>query len=78
LLGHPNLPIALHLLGVIAHQVGKNEIAVDMIKGALFIKHDYAEVHNNLGLTLQKLGRLDEAIIPMDKRPIVNYKNKLD
>ena len=27
----PNQPVALHLLGVIAHQVGKNDIAVDLI-----------------------------------------------
>ena len=72
MLGHPNQPIALHLLGVIAHQVGKNDIAVDLIKGAFSIKPDYAEAHNNLGFTPQTLGRLDEAIIPMDKRPIVN------
>ena len=27
----PNQPVALHLLGVIASQVGKNDIAVDLI-----------------------------------------------
>ena len=42
-----------------------------MIKGALSIKPDYAEAHNNLGFTFQTFGRLDEAIIPVDKRPIV-------
>ncbi len=31
----PNQPDALHLLGVIAHQVGKNDIAVDLITKAL-------------------------------------------
>ena len=30
--GHPD---ALHLLGVIAHQVGKSEIAVDLIEKAI-------------------------------------------
>ncbi len=58
----PNQPVALHLLGVIAHQVGKNDIAVDLITKALTIKPDYAEAHNNLGLSLQDLGKLDEAI----------------
>ena len=50
----PNQPVALHLLGVVAHHVGKNDIAVEP---------DYAEAHNNLGNTLQELGQLDEAVI---------------
>ena len=33
----PNQPVALHLLGVIAHQVGKNDISVDLITKALTI-----------------------------------------
>ncbi len=49
----PNQPVALHLLGVIADQVGKNDIAVDLITRALAIKPDYAEAHYNLGLALQ-------------------------
>jgi protein O-GlcNAc transferase len=34
----PNQPVALHLLGVIAHQMGKNDAAVDRITKALTIK----------------------------------------
>jgi len=55
-------PVALHLLGVIAHQVGKNDIAVDLITKALVIKPEYAEAHTNLGNALQDLGKLDEAV----------------
>ena len=58
----PNQPAALHLLGVIAHQVGKHDVAVDLIMKALAIKPDLAEAHNNLGNALQELGKLDEAI----------------
>ena len=54
----PNQPVALHLLGVIAHQVGKNDIAVDLITKALAIKPDYVDAYNNLGLALQGLGKL--------------------
>ena len=36
----PNQPVALHLLGVIAHQKGKNDIAVDLIGKALAINSD--------------------------------------
>ncbi len=58
----PNQPDALHLLGVLAHQVGENASAVDLIAKALSIKPDFAEAHNNLGNALKKLGRLDEAV----------------
>ena len=58
----PNQPVALHLLGVIAHQVGKHNTAVDLITKALAIKPDFAEAHNNLGNTFNELGRLDEAM----------------
>ena len=58
----PDQPVALHLLGVIAHQVGKNDTAVDLIARALALKPDYAEAHSNLGKTLKTLGRLEEAL----------------
>jgi len=58
----PDQPVALHLLGVIAHQVGKNDVAVDLITKALAIKPDYAEAHSNLGNALQELGSMDEAV----------------
>ena len=46
----PNQPVVLNLLGVIAHQVGKNDIAVELIGKALAIKPDFSEAHSNLGL----------------------------
>ncbi|MDP7469145.1 MAG: sulfotransferase [Alphaproteobacteria bacterium] len=57
----PNQPIALHLLGVIAHQVGKNDIALELITKALAIKPDYAEAYNNQGNALMSLEQPDEA-----------------
>jgi len=57
----PNQHDALHLLGVIAHQVGKHEIAVDLIGKALAIKPDHAEAHHNLGNALTGLGRNEAA-----------------
>ena len=38
----PNCPDALHFLGVISHQAGKSNRAVDLIKKALIVKPDYA------------------------------------
>ena len=57
----PRQPSALHYLGVIAHQEGKNNIAVDRITKAIAIAPDYTEAYINLGNALQELGKLDEA-----------------
>ena len=59
---NPDQPVALHLLGVIAHQVGKNDTAVDLIARALALNPDLAEAHSNLGLALQDLGKSEDAI----------------
>ena len=63
----PNQPEVLHLLGVIAHQVGKNDIAVDLITKAIAIKPDYAEAHSNMSNALKGLGKLDEAVASCQK-----------
>jgi tetratricopeptide (TPR) repeat protein/SAM-dependent methyltransferase len=57
----PNHPDALHLLGMIAYQLGKHDIAVELINRALVFVPDFAEAHNNLGNALKDLGRLEEA-----------------
>ena len=54
----PNQPVALHLLGVVAYQTGKSDLAVDRITRALAIKPDYAEAHSNLGLEALELLKL--------------------
>ena len=48
----PSSPDALHLLGLIAHQVSKNEIAVELIGRALALKPDFTEGPFNLGNVL--------------------------
>jgi tetratricopeptide (TPR) repeat protein len=58
---HPNHVDALHLLGVIAGQVGRPEIAVTYIRQALSLKPDFALAHKNLGKYLEDQGKLDEA-----------------
>ena len=45
----PNQADALHLLGVIAYQVGKHEVAVEYIGRAIRLKGNVAVFHNNLG-----------------------------
>ena len=53
---------ALHLLGVLAHQAGQNDSAVEMIVKAIGINPAIAAYHANLGTALKALGRLDEAV----------------
>jgi tetratricopeptide (TPR) repeat protein len=53
---------ALHLLGVIAYQVGQNGIAVEIISNAIKINPTVAIYHSNLGNALKNLGRLDESV----------------
>jgi tetratricopeptide (TPR) repeat protein/2-polyprenyl-3-methyl-5-hydroxy-6-metoxy-1,4-benzoquinol methylase len=58
----PDHPVALHLLGVVALQSGKNDIAVDLIRKALAIKPDYADAHSNLGGALLQMREMDDAV----------------
>ncbi len=58
----PKQPLALNLLGVIAHDLGKDEVAVRLIQRALTIQPNFASAHSNLGLAQQGLGQINEAI----------------
>jgi tetratricopeptide (TPR) repeat protein len=58
----PGHPVALNLLGVIAYQLGKHEIAAGMLAEAIGVKPDYADAHFNLGNVLKTRGQLAEAV----------------
>jgi tetratricopeptide (TPR) repeat protein len=58
---HPEHPDALHLLGVLAYQIGDYEVAEELIRHAIDVDHDIADYHNNLGEVLRVTGRLDDA-----------------
>ena len=57
----PDHPDALHLLGVIARQVGKNEIAVELISKAISVNPS-SSMYCNLGAALRDQGKLDAAV----------------
>lgn len=52
---------ALHLLGVLYHQINKDEQAIGLIDKAVALAPDVADYHANRGIVLQKLGSLIEA-----------------
>jgi tetratricopeptide (TPR) repeat protein len=58
----PDHADALHLLGVIAGQVGNHAAAVQYISRAIRLKGHAAAFHNNLGNALRAQGKLDEAV----------------
>lgn len=68
----PNQPDALHLLGVIAYQVGRHDTAVELITKALDIKPNFAAAHSNLGNALKGLSRLDDAVDSYTKAILLN------
>ena len=57
----PNHVDGLHLLGVIAHATGHNEVAVDLIGKAIARNDRVADFHCNIGTALHALGRMPEA-----------------
>jgi tetratricopeptide (TPR) repeat protein/SAM-dependent methyltransferase len=52
---------ALHYLGVLAQQAGRNDIAVDLIGRAISLNDGIPECHYNIGIAYGALGRFDEA-----------------
>ncbi|NQV85323.1 MAG: tetratricopeptide repeat protein [Rhodospirillales bacterium] len=54
---------ALHLLGVISHQLGEHDLAAGLITAALAIQPDFADAQSNLGVVYFDQGRMDEAAV---------------
>ncbi len=68
----PNQPVALHLLGVIAHMAGQSDIAIQLIRTAINHAPEYLSAHGNLGKAFLELGRFDEAIVSYGKTIAIN------
>ncbi len=58
----PDNADALHLLGVIANQLGQNEIAIGLIEKAINVNQAIPLYHNNAGNVYRALIKPDEAI----------------
>jgi predicted O-linked N-acetylglucosamine transferase (SPINDLY family) len=55
-------PDALHLLGVMALQAGRNDIALGLIGKAIGVSPNFATYYANFGVALYNLGRFGEAV----------------
>ena len=53
---------ALHLLGILAYQQGRNEEAIGFLRKAAVALPGDAGVHSNLGLAYQGLGKTEDAV----------------
>ena len=59
---YPQDAEALHMLGIIAYQVGESKIATGLISQAIEIDSNQYVFFNSLGAALQKQGSLEESI----------------
>ncbi|MBY0511394.1 MAG: tetratricopeptide repeat protein [Rhodospirillaceae bacterium] len=75
---------ALHMLGVLHLQTGRNEDAFKLITRAVAAKPGAAAALNNQGNALQTLGRLEEALVSYDRALVADptyaeaFKNRGD
>jgi tetratricopeptide (TPR) repeat protein len=63
----PDHADALHLLGVLASQIGRHDVAVDLIDRAIAIDRTSPRYHSNRGLALAGLQRFAEAMASYDR-----------
>ena len=58
----PHHPDALHYTGLLAHQQGRGDEAIDLIGQSLALAPNQADWHSNYAIVLQSHGRFDDAI----------------
>ena len=66
---------SLHFLGVISHQTGDSQLAVDLISEAIAINPNSAAFYSNLGVALMDLKHLEPALASYDKAIALNPNN---
>ncbi|CAK0745389.1 hypothetical protein WCLP8_1570001 [uncultured Gammaproteobacteria bacterium] len=57
----PEQPVALHLLGWLAYQVGQKEFAIQLISQSIALDPGYVAALTNLGTVLSAVGRFEDA-----------------
>src|SRR5436190_666546 len=54
---------ALHFLGIVMHQTGRNDLAVHYFSRAIDLNEKEPAFHSNLGTVYRALGQLENAMI---------------
>ncbi|WP_287524171.1 tetratricopeptide repeat protein [Okeania sp. SIO2C2] len=71
----------LHLLAVLEHLAGRNEIAIQLLNQVITLHPNYSQAYSNLAKVMKKEGRLEEAIahyqtaISLEPSDSSNYSN---
>lgn len=52
---------ALHFQGIVAHQLGRSDVAIERLRSAIEAAPGHGPMHSNLGRILLEVGRIDEA-----------------
>ncbi len=55
-------PDALHLLAAIAHEMSRNELAVELLRRAIALQPNVADYHNTLGIVFDSQRQHDRAV----------------
>lgn len=63
--GNPGHGGAMHMLGLIAYQIGRTDTAVDLLSQAAVLDPLVGAVHSNLGLALMARGRMAAAEVSL-------------
>ncbi|HSZ55891.1 MAG TPA: tetratricopeptide repeat protein [Tepidisphaeraceae bacterium] len=63
----PNHAQSLHMLGMLAAQVGQPNAAIDLMRRSLALNPSWAEGHFNLGNVLWQAGRVGEAVVTLQQ-----------
>lgn len=63
----PDHADTLHGLGMIAHKIGRNDIATELIRRSITLNPSAAYFYNDLGNVLKNQGRYEEAIASFQK-----------
>ncbi|HEY2342365.1 MAG TPA: tetratricopeptide repeat protein [Chthoniobacteraceae bacterium] len=62
LAAEPDQPQALHLLGILASQTGRNDTAIELLGRVVAARPDYAQARCDLGNAYQGAGKFTEAV----------------
>ena len=71
---NPGCWMAYDNLGILLSRMGHNQESIDLLKQAVRLKPEFAEIHYNLGTALAAVGKSDEAVVEytraLELRPV--------